>query len=217
MGPLSNQVSHKRGVADRKEEDHAMRSMLDVLTDPDIAPSRFFVYGGFDPNASKHLLTDDLPTAPWADRFPIGRTVVTVLPPSGTGRVRFEMLNLDTSDSDVWAGRANAARCLLNPNACVPRERQVRHDVPANIAIPSDDPFGPRTTYVKFVRAIALSRRQKNHAFDLLRLKRALICRGLTGIHLKGQIERLSAASPLSAVIIKAQVERYLRGRSKRS
>ncbi len=92
-----------------------MTSMLSVLTDPEIRRGRVFLYRGFDATATKHPYTDEPIPDPWSDRFPPGRSAAMVLEPSETGRVRFMMVNMDNDDHDIWAGRANAARCLVDP------------------------------------------------------------------------------------------------------
>jgi hypothetical protein len=183
--------------------------MLDVLTDSEIKPGRIFIYGGFDASASKHLLSDEHPKDPWAERFPVGRTGIMVLPPSKTGRVRFEMINLDNDDSDVWAGWANAARCLVDENAYVPRERPVRELSEAERernAAEARRQNNPRTLYLKFVTAMARTQRQKNRAADLLRFEKSFYAKHAGGFYPHGQIERFSGLHPISATFIKAEI-----------
>ena len=180
--------------------------MLDALSDPNTKPGDLFVYGGFDADASVHLLTDDTPEDPWLERFPVGRTAIMALPRSRTARIRFEMMNLDNDDSDVWAGHANAMRCLVDPTCFDPKKRNPNYpDNPPNsdgAKVAHTTFMKPQTFCLKALSKIAVTQSQKRRIKTPLKLERALRMRNTIGFQCHGRIDRLKAEYPLEASVL---------------
>lgn len=185
-----------------------MQSVFDILSDPSAQPGRLFVYGGYDALASKHLLSDVPPEDPWSDRFPVGRSMIMVLPPARTGRVRFEMWNMDTGDSDVWAGQSNALRCLVDPSAYRPRPEMQQSQIlaPSSKGQAAGVHRQPKTHFLGMMAALASTPKQKDFISGLIRLEGQLYMRHVAGFQLAGQIDRLSVANPIIASMMQTEI-----------